>query len=141
MAADVQAVGEAAAISEPSIGGRADASKSQEKLIVEETGEENAGADALPRSDTQKTFATIVRDKRAQRQQYIFLGLTFFVDVAMPIILYVSLYEISYHTCLQLKGPLLIMVRDLSPVFTSRQCFPASCVVDFQCSARCHVSV
>ena len=102
--ADGQAAGEAAAISEPSISGGTDTSTPQEKLIVEETREENAGADALPRSDTQKTFATIVRDKRAQRQQFIVLGITFFVDVAMPIILYVSLHETSYHTCIQLKG-------------------------------------
>lgn len=91
--ADGQVAGEAAAISEPSIGGGTDTSTPQEKLVVEEAREENAGADALPRSDTQKTFATIVRDKRAQRQQFIFLGITFFVDVGMPIILYVSLHE------------------------------------------------
>ncbi|CAO3671450.1 unnamed protein product [Umbelopsis ramanniana] len=89
--ADGQAAGEAAAISEPSIGGGTNTSTPEQKLIVEETREENAGADALPRSDTQKTFATIVRDKRAQRQQFIFLGITFFVDVGMPIILYYSL--------------------------------------------------
>jgi hypothetical protein len=118
--ADNQAAGEAASISGPSIGGGTDPSTPQEKLTVEETREENAGDGTLPRSDTQKTFATIVRDKRAQRQQFIFLGITFFVDVAMPIILYVSLHETSYHTCIQLKGePVLIMIRDVSPVLTS----------------------
>jgi hypothetical protein len=92
---------ETAAISEPSVGGGTDTSTPQEKLTAEESREEDAGADVLPRSDTQKTFTTIIKDKRARRQQLIWLGIIFFVDVVMPIILYVSLEKSSYHTYIQ----------------------------------------
>ncbi|KAG2175955.1 hypothetical protein INT44_000433 [Umbelopsis vinacea] len=82
-----KAASEAAAISSPSVDG--DTATSEQKLTLEDTQEENA--DALPRTDTHKTFTTVTKDKRARRRQLIFFGVVFFVDVIMPIILYYSL--------------------------------------------------
>lgn len=49
----------------------------------------------LPRSGTQATF-TSVKDKDLQMKQWISLGFTMFVDIILPIILYVSLARIKY---------------------------------------------
>lgn len=44
----------------------------------------------LPHTGTQATFKT-VKNKNLQMRQWLMLGLSMFVDVILPIILYVSL--------------------------------------------------
>jgi hypothetical protein len=46
----------------------------------------------VPRAETQISYAEVT-DKREQRKQWIALGISLFVDVVCPIILYVSFHS------------------------------------------------
>jgi hypothetical protein len=80
-----------AVASKDSIGENADTLAPCDKFTSEESREADGEDGVMLRTNTQKSFTTIT-DKNARRRQWLSLALTLFVDVIMPIILYVSLH-------------------------------------------------